>query len=119
MKPTVSGIFRLDEPPRPHHTQEEALDATESTYANLWGYAHPTQSTSPRTGVNKMLTRFVPGNHDWYDSLDGFGRLFRLRVRMVAAGGDHRRPDRQGPLILQGHVPVQDASYFALRLPWH
>jgi hypothetical protein len=60
----------------------------------------------------------IPGNHDWYDSLDGFGRLFRLRVRMAATGGDHRRPDRQGPLMLQGHVPVQDASYFALRLPW-
>jgi hypothetical protein len=30
MKPTVSGISQLDEPPRPHSTQEEALDASES-----------------------------------------------------------------------------------------
>jgi hypothetical protein len=60
----------------------------------------------------------IPGNHDWYDSLDGFGRLFRMQVSMAAAGGDHRRPDRQGPIVLQGHFPVQDASYFALRLPW-
>jgi hypothetical protein len=44
MKPTVSRISQLDEPPRPRHAQEEALDSTESTYANPRGYADPTQS---------------------------------------------------------------------------
>jgi hypothetical protein len=29
----------------------------------------------------------IPGNHDWYDALDGFGRLFRRRV-----GEDDRDP---------------------------
>jgi len=28
----------------------------------------------------KRLLLGVPGNHDWYDGLDGFGRLFRRRV---------------------------------------
>jgi len=60
----------------------------------------------------------LPGNHDWYDSLDGFGRLFRVRVSLAAAEGDQRRPHRQGPIVLQGYSPVQDASYFGLRLPW-
>jgi hypothetical protein len=60
----------------------------------------------------------IPGNHDWYDSLDGFGRLFRMRVSLAAAGEVQRRPHRQGPIVLQGYFPVQDASYFALRLPW-
>jgi hypothetical protein len=31
----------------------------------------------------------VPGNHDWYDGLDGFGRLFR---RKPAAAGDDAAP---------------------------
>jgi hypothetical protein len=60
----------------------------------------------------------LPGNHDWYDSLDGFGRLFRVGVSLAAAEGDQLRPQRQGPIALQGYSPVQDASYFALRLPW-
>ena len=60
----------------------------------------------------------LPGNHDWYDSLDGFGRLFRVRVSLAAAEGDQLRPQRQGPIALRGYSPVQDASYFALRLPW-
>jgi hypothetical protein len=50
--------------------------------------------------------------------LDGFGRLFRVRVSLAAAEGDQLRPQRQGPIALQGYSPVQDASYFALRLPW-
>jgi hypothetical protein len=49
----------------------------------------------------------LPGNHDWYDSLDGFNRLFR------------RSPTgRPGPLSLRGLVTVQEASYFALALPY-
>ncbi|CAN5917414.1 hypothetical protein BH11MYX4_BH11MYX4_61650 [soil metagenome] len=28
----------------------------------------------------KRVVLGVPGNHDWYDGLDGFGRLFRRRV---------------------------------------
>ncbi len=28
----------------------------------------------------KRVLLAVPGNHDWYDGLDGFGRLFRRRV---------------------------------------
>jgi hypothetical protein len=30
--------------------------------------------------ARKRLVLGVPGNHDWYDGLDGFGRLFRRRM---------------------------------------
>lgn len=30
--------------------------------------------------TRKRVVLGVPGNHDWYDGLDGFGRLFRRRV---------------------------------------
>lgn len=46
----------------------------------------------------------IPGNHDWYDSLDGFNRLFRRPVGSAP------------PLALRGFQRVQQASYFALEL---
>jgi len=82
----------------------------------------------------------VPGNHDWYAGLDGYGRMFRERRGMVDLA-DAQRPNevvrfaqighfvswveafrvgryvtKRSTLPLAGYVPVQDASYFALRL---
>jgi hypothetical protein len=79
----------------------------------------------------------IPGNHDWYDGLDGFARMFRRRadaaqpapamVGMATSkllhsaewafefvrGGTVTKP---AALVLAGYTPVQNASYFALRL---
>jgi len=55
----------------------------------------------------------IPGNHDWYDNLDGFNRTFRRPARPKLAPSE-------GPslkVIPRGHRALQDASYFALRLP--
>ncbi len=35
------------------------------------------QLRSARASSRKRVVLGVPGNHDWYDGLDGFGRLFR------------------------------------------
>jgi hypothetical protein len=77
----------------------------------------------------------IPGNHDWYDGLDGFARMFRRRT-----GHDDERPSVVGispvmlqhltewarefvrggkiekprALVLAGYTPVQNASFFAL-----
>ena len=80
----------------------------------------------------------IPGNHDWYDGLDGFGRLFRRHVdwsldgrpratlhgtrrtllghyaewaREFVRGGHVHKP---ATLDLAGYVAVQSASYFIL-----
>jgi len=77
----------------------------------------------------------IPGNHDWYDGLDGFGRMFRRRAgrdaeptrasgfsqlmlqhyaewaREFVRGG---KIDKPKALVLSGYQPVQNASYFAL-----
>jgi hypothetical protein len=78
----------------------------------------------------------IPGNHDWYDGLDGFGRMFRRReqedddirpsvvgisqmmlehyaewAREFVRGGKVEKPKA---LVLAGYTPVQNASYFAL-----
>jgi MFS family permease len=50
----------------------------------------------------------IPGNHDWYDSLDGFGRLFR---KPPASANKPSIP-------LEGLSPGQDASYVAIELPF-
>ncbi len=51
----------------------------------------------------------IPGNHDWYDDLSGFGDLFRK-------GGTPAR--EHGPLDLAGFERVQTASYVGIELPW-
>ncbi len=73
----------------------------------------------------------IPGNHDWYDGLDGFARMFR---RHLAHSGGTQRPQgmrttlfdfarefvrggqigKPGTLDLAGYAPAQSASYFAL-----
>lgn len=80
----------------------------------------------------------IPGNHDWYDGLDGFARMFRRReqedddvrpsvfgisqmmlehyaewAREFVRGGKVEKPRA---LVLAGYTPVQNASYFALPL---
>jgi hypothetical protein len=79
----------------------------------------------------------IPGNHDWYDGLDGFARMFRrneadedarpsvvgISQRMIeryaewakefVRGGKIEKPKA---LALIGYHPVQSASYFALPL---
>ena len=90
-----------------------------------------------RDGRRRVLLG-VPGNHDWYDGLDGFGRLMRRRVgelsreldvpaieaeknsrlghavrfveKLVVAG----QLQKIRALVLDGYLPVQDASYFLL-----
>lgn len=82
----------------------------------------------------------VPGNHDWYAGLDGFGRMFRARRAKLnrADKADDLSVDRFGQighfiewveafrlgtnvvkraaLALTGYTPVQDASYWAFRI---
>jgi len=81
----------------------------------------------------------IPGNHDWYDGLDGFGRLFRRHVDFGPDGaaiptlhGSPRRTmlghyaewarefvrggqvEKPRTLALAGYTAAQGASYFVL-----
>jgi hypothetical protein len=81
----------------------------------------------------------IPGNHDWYDGLDGFARMFRrspddeegvarpsvvgISQRMIERYAEWARQFVRGgtiekpkALALTGYRPVQAASYFALPL---
>jgi len=83
----------------------------------------------------------IPGNHDWYDGLDGFARMFRrypddeeagppsvvgVSERMIERYAEWARQFVRGgkiekpkALVLDGYQPVQSASYFALPLTAH
>ena len=56
----------------------------------------------------------IPGNHDYYDSLDGFNRQFRRPPDLDEIVPGKRRP----PLKLPTFIRKQEASYVALRLPF-
>ena len=64
----------------------------------------------------------IPGNHDYYNLLDGYQRQFRARGAGMAddAGppSPGRDPVREPQLSMPGYVRRQEASYFALRLPF-
>ena len=56
----------------------------------------------------------IPGNHDYYDSLDGFNRQFRR-----PSTADELVTNQRAPLLmLPTFVRTQEASYVALRLPF-
>ncbi len=61
----------------------------------------------------------IPGNHDYYDLLDGFQRQFRRTVKPEPDTPPRTTDPRLLPqLVLSGFRRVQQASYVALRLPF-
>jgi len=65
-------------------------------------------------GVREWQDRFLfalPGNHDWYDDLTAFARLFCRRH--PGRGGSAASPGR----MVCGRKTRQTRSYFALKLP--
>jgi hypothetical protein len=86
-------------------------------------------------GVRRVLLG-IPGNHDWYDGLDGFGRMFRRHAAYDSGArptltGAHRTMlghyaewaveffrggsvEKPKTLDLVGYTPAQGASYFLL-----
>ena len=145
----VVGGYELPDPERPG----EFLSAPRGELLVFGGdTAYPVATAQEIT--NRVLVPFnealvaqdqgprvllgIPGNHDWYDGLDGFGRMFRRRfddeadprpsilgvskpmleyyaewAREFLAGGKVEKPRA---LVLSGYVPVQNASYFVLPL---
>jgi hypothetical protein len=75
-------------------------------FKDLWGSASV-------MGKPRLLFG-IPGNHDYYDSLDGFNRQFRR-----PSTPDKVIPGQRSPLLM---LPTfrrqQSASYIALRLPF-
>jgi len=65
----------------------------------------------------------IPGNHDYYDQVDGFRRQFRKPTRpegpLPPPDGSYKSGKGYAALTLAGFKRVQEASYVALRLPFN
>lgn len=60
----------------------------------------------------------IPGNHDYYDMLDGFRRQFRVPTRTRAEDKTYENPLEYSQLRMPGFKRCQQTSYVALRLPF-
>ena len=59
----------------------------------------------------------IPGNHDYYDALDGFNRQFLEPITLPTAAGPSDTISPYGQLKLKGFDREQKASYVAFELP--
>jgi len=60
----------------------------------------------------------IPGNHDYYDQIDGFRRQFRRPIRKEGPLPPKHSGGNYAQLSIPGFRRVQEASYVALRLPF-
>ena len=60
----------------------------------------------------------IPGNHDYYDQIDGFRRQFRKPVRPEGPLPPKMAGGNSAQLTLPGFKRVQETSYVALKLPF-
>jgi hypothetical protein len=60
----------------------------------------------------------IPGNHDYYDQVDGFRRQFRKPTRPEGPLPPAKSKPGNAQLTIPGFQRVQEASYVALRLPF-
>lgn len=67
-----------------------------------WAY-DDARRDDPHLVTHRTRLYGIPGNHDWYDHLDGFAKVFRR--------------EHVEPIALKGFEPMQTASYTAIQLP--
>lgn len=78
-----------------------------------WAHA-ALQPTQPSARVRRPIFG-LPGNHDYYDFLDGFGRQFR---RPTSPEGVPNTLGLKPQLDLPGFKRCQNASYAAIAMPY-
>jgi hypothetical protein len=81
----------------------------EWAFADAKQHGHVSANANPDVRSRRLYG--IPGNHDWYDNLDGFSKVFRLGT---LPGTD---PVEAGPIELPQLQRVQLGSYAAIQLP--
>ena len=82
-------------------------------------YAYEDLSKEKLIDENERRPIFgIPGNHDYYDQVDGFRRQFRKPIRPEGPMPPGRSTRRNAQLTLPGFERVQEASYVSLHLPY-
>jgi len=86
-----------------------------------FNYAYDDIFGEKESPENKKAIYAIPGNHDYYDALDGFHRQFCKPVDFPANHPHASISKYSAQLELKGFNRSQQASYVALKLPfnWH
>jgi hypothetical protein len=110
------GAFLLIGGDTAYHVADYETLAERFQYPFNLAFRHLVERGKMKTPKRRPLFG-IPGNHDYYDFLDGFNRQFRRPYN------DERRYDEkdggdQPQLVLEGFARKQRASYFSLKLPF-
>ncbi len=86
---------------------------------DLLGSRKIDETEAQRERRNRRPLFGIPGNHDYYDMLDGFRRQFRVPFRGRPEDKVYIDGDLTGPqLMIPGFKRQQQTSYLALQLPF-
>jgi hypothetical protein len=89
-----------------YHVADEATLRERFLQPFQWAHEDVTTDAGAAPRVTPILG--IPGNHDYYDALDGFNRVFRKPVGKDAAAH----------FQVAGYERVQEGTYFAIDLPF-
>lgn len=110
------GTFLLVGGDTSYHISDYATIAERFWKPFRWAYRDLfNEGAASVTGGKSRLLLGIPGNHDYYDSLDGFNRQFRRPSTGDAAPPADGRPPQ---LPIPTFERAQEGSYLALRLPF-
>lgn len=80
--------------------------------------AKPTDEEKEKNLRNLRPIFGIPGNHDYYDMLDGFRRQFRVPTRSRSEDKRYENEFDSSQLQIPTFRRFQETSYIALRLPF-
>jgi hypothetical protein len=113
------GGFLLDAGDASYHIADYSTLAYRFQLPFVWAYRDLVAEGKLKDGERRPVFG-VPGNHDYYDELDGFNRQFRKPASREDAPTKTtpNRPGSMPHLALPGFERRQQASYVALQLPF-
>jgi hypothetical protein len=118
------GEFLLIGGDTAYHASDYITLASRVQLPFKWAYKDLNKDGGAGEGELNRPLFGIPGNHDYYDQLDGFRRQFRHKVRdepLYSCPPENVSPEemlKQPQLFIRGFNRHQQASYFALRLPF-
>lgn len=113
------GSFLLDAGDASYHIADYSTLAYRFQLPFVWAYRDLVSEGKLADGERRPVFG-VPGNHDYYDELDGFNRQFRQPASREDAPTKTtpNRPGSMPHLALPSFERRQQASYVALQLPF-
>lgn len=114
-RPLPRGRFLMIGGDTGYHVADQRTILTRLVAPFVWARRDLVSAGHLRSDTPERPVVGIPGNHDYYDLLDGFHRLLRRSEAGTAETGGQPPPQFTR---LPGHLTVQEASYLAAQLPF-